>query len=142
MFTGIITHQGLFCGYRRARQELLIEAPGLAGKIGPGDSVSVDGVCLSLLGAEKGELRFNLSQETTCRTTLGALKHHDRSTSSFRSPWRPLSAAIWSRATSTPSARSSGRRKEGPGGGSPYPSPRASAPFSSPRAPWPSTASV
>ncbi len=78
MFTGIITHEGLFSGYRRARQELLIEAPGLTGKLGPGDSVSVNGVCLSLLGAEKGELRFNLSLETTRRTTLGALKHHDR----------------------------------------------------------------
>jgi riboflavin synthase alpha subunit len=60
MFTGIITHQGLFSGYRRGRQELLIEAPGFADKLRPGDSVSVDGVCLSLLGAEKGGLRFNL----------------------------------------------------------------------------------
>jgi riboflavin synthase alpha subunit len=51
MFTGIITHQGLFSGYRRGRQKLLIEAPGLTDKLRPGDSVSVDGVCLSLLGA-------------------------------------------------------------------------------------------
>ncbi|MGD1009979.1 MAG: riboflavin synthase [Candidatus Aminicenantales bacterium] len=78
MFTGIITHQGLFSGYRRGRQKLLIEAPGLTDKLRPGDSVSVDGVCLSLLGAEKGSLRFNLSLETIDRTTLGVLKHHDR----------------------------------------------------------------
>jgi riboflavin synthase len=78
MFTGIITHQGYILGYRRGRQELLIEAPGLADKLRPGDSVSVDGVCLSLLGAEKDGLRFNLSLETLSRTTLGALKHRDR----------------------------------------------------------------
>jgi riboflavin synthase len=78
MFTGIITHQGLFLGYRRGRQELLMEAPGLADKLRPGHSVSVDGVCLSLLGAEKSGLRFNLSLETLGRTTLGGLKHRDR----------------------------------------------------------------
>jgi riboflavin synthase len=78
MFTGIITHQGLFSGYRRGRQELLVEVRGLADKLRPGDSVSVDGVCLSLLSAEKRGLRFNLSLETLGRTTLGTLKHRDR----------------------------------------------------------------
>jgi riboflavin synthase len=74
MFTGIITDQGLFGGYRRGRQELLVEAPGLAGKIGPGDSLAVNGVCLSLAGGEKGLFRFNLSQETLRLTNLGVLK--------------------------------------------------------------------
>jgi riboflavin synthase len=78
MFTGIITHQGLFLGYRRGRQELLVGASGLADKVHPGDSLAVDGVCLSLLGAEKGSFRFNLSLETIGRTTLGALKPRDR----------------------------------------------------------------
>ena len=31
MFTGIITHQGTFSGYRMGRQAVLVEAPGLAG---------------------------------------------------------------------------------------------------------------
>jgi riboflavin synthase len=74
MFTGIITHQGTFAGYRRGRQELVIEAAGLADKIRPGDSLAVNGVCLSLLGAEKNALRFDLSKETLSRTTLGTLK--------------------------------------------------------------------
>lgn len=78
MFTGIITHQGLFGGYRRGRQEMLIEAPGLAGKLGPGDSLAVNGVCLTLVGAEKNALRFNLSQETLRRSNLGALRPRDR----------------------------------------------------------------
>ena len=78
MFTGIITHQGMFAGYRRGRQELVIEAAGLADKIHPGDSLAVNGVCLSLLGAEKGSLRFNLSEETLSLTNLGTLKPRER----------------------------------------------------------------
>jgi len=78
MFTGIITHQGLFGGYRRGRQELLIEAPGLAGKIRAGDSLAVNGVCLSLLSTERDILRFNLSQETRGRTNLETLKPRER----------------------------------------------------------------
>ena len=78
MFTGIITHQGTFAGYRRGRQELVIEAAGLADKIHPGDSLAVNGVCLSLLGAEKGSLRFNLSEETLSLTNLGTLKPRER----------------------------------------------------------------
>ena len=78
MFTGIITHQGTFAGYRRGRQELAIEASGLVDKIRPGDSLAVNGVCLSLLGAEKDTLRFDLSRETLSRTTLGALKPRER----------------------------------------------------------------
>ena len=78
MFTGIITHQGAFAGYRRGRQELVIEVAGLADKMHPGDSLVVNGVCLSLLGAERNALRFNLSKETLGLTTLGALKHQER----------------------------------------------------------------
>jgi riboflavin synthase len=78
MFTGIITHQGSFAGYRRGRQEMLVEAPGLADKVKAGDSVSVSGVCLSLVRVEKKALVFNLSRETLERSNLGALRPGDR----------------------------------------------------------------
>lgn len=78
MFTGIITHQGLFRVYRRGRQEMVVEAPDLGPGLEPGGSLAVNGVCLSLLGSERGGLRFNLSRETLERTTLGALKPGDR----------------------------------------------------------------
>lgn len=78
MFTGIITHVGIFGGYRRGRGELLVEAAPLADTLRPGDSLAVDGACLSLLGADKGLLRFNLSRETLDRTTLGKLKPRAR----------------------------------------------------------------
>jgi len=78
MFTGIITHQGSFSGCRRGRREMLVEAPGLADKVKAGDSVSVNGVCLSLVRAEKNTLVFNLSRETLDRSNLGALRPRDR----------------------------------------------------------------
>jgi riboflavin synthase len=78
MFTGIITHQGQFNGYRHGRQELVVEASELAGKLHPGDSLSVNGVCLTLVGAERGGLRFSLSKETLDRTNLGTLKPRER----------------------------------------------------------------
>lgn len=78
MFTGIITHLGLFSGWRRGRREFLVEAPGFAAKLRPGDSLAVDGVCLSLVGIEKGVVRFDVSQETLARTTLGVVRPRQR----------------------------------------------------------------
>ncbi len=74
MFTGIVSHQGVFRGYRKGRAELAVEAPGLAARIAPGGSVAVDGVCLSLASTKGDELRFDLSRETLAKTTLGGLR--------------------------------------------------------------------
>ena len=73
MFTGIITHQGTFRGYRKGRRAVLVGAPGLAGKVAAGDSVSVSGVCLSVVAVERDGILFDLSRETSEKTTLGAL---------------------------------------------------------------------
>ena len=78
MFTGIISHQGLFRGYRKGRSQMAVEAPGLGAKLRAGESLAVDGVCLSLVAAERDELRFDLSRETLARTTLGGLKPGQR----------------------------------------------------------------
>ena len=78
MFTGIITHQGIFKGFRHGRQELLIDAPEAAAKLRPGDSLAVNGACLSLVAADKDGLRFDLTQETLDRTNLGGLRAGDR----------------------------------------------------------------
>ena len=74
MFTGIVSHQGVFRGYRKGRAELAVEAPGLAARIAAGGSVAVDGVCLSLASTKGDELRFDLSRETLAKTTLGGLR--------------------------------------------------------------------
>jgi len=74
MFTGIITHLGIFRGYRNGRRTMGVEAPGLAGRLAEGDSLAVNGVCLTLIKKEGGRLHFDLSQETLDRTNLGALR--------------------------------------------------------------------
>jgi len=73
MFTGIITDRGTFSGYRKGRRALLVEAPGLAVKLAAGDSLAVDGVCLTVAAKERTGLLFDLSRETLEKTTLGGL---------------------------------------------------------------------
>ena len=74
MFTGIISRQGRFRGYRKGRSEMAVEATGLADKLARGDSVAVNGVCLTLAGMDREVLRFDLSRETLAKSTLGSLK--------------------------------------------------------------------
>ncbi len=74
MFTGIIQYQGLFKSYRPAKGELAVEAPPAFPPLEIGESVAVDGVCLSLLRREKDTLYFNLSRETLLKTSLGSLQ--------------------------------------------------------------------
>jgi riboflavin synthase len=78
MFTGIIRHTGRFRAYTLGKQEMVIEAPTIASDIKIGDSLSVNGVCLSLIKKKKDLLSFNLSQETLTKTTLGSLRRNDR----------------------------------------------------------------
>jgi riboflavin synthase len=74
MFTGIINHTGLFKGYHRGKQEITIEAPSIISQIEIGESLAVNGVCLSLIKKENKALFFNLSQETVQKTNLGYLR--------------------------------------------------------------------
>jgi len=74
MFTGIINHLGQFKGYRQGKKEIVIEAPSLSSQVETGESVAVNGVCLSLTKKEKHSLFFNLSQETLQKTNLDSLR--------------------------------------------------------------------
>jgi riboflavin synthase len=74
MFTGIIHHSGVFKGFRMGKKELAVEAPTIPAQIGMGESININGVCLSLVRRENRILFFNLSQETLQRTTLGSLR--------------------------------------------------------------------
>jgi len=78
MFTGIINHLGRFKGYRQGKEEIALEAPSLSSQVDIGESVAVNGVCLSLTKKEKSTLFFNLSQETLQRTNLGRLRHSQK----------------------------------------------------------------
>ncbi len=74
MFTGIIHHAGVFKGFRLGKKEMAVEAPTIPAQIGTGESINVNGVCLSLIRRENRILVFNLSQETLQRTSLGSLR--------------------------------------------------------------------
>jgi riboflavin synthase len=74
MFTGIIHHQCFFKGYRSAKRELAVQVPSSFPALEVGESVAVEGVCLSLLRREADMLFFNLSQETLAKTSLGSLR--------------------------------------------------------------------
>lgn len=74
MFTGIINHLGLFKGYRQGKKEIIIEATTLSPGLEIGESLAVNGVCLSLAKKDKLNFIFNLSPETLQKTNLSSLR--------------------------------------------------------------------
>jgi len=73
MFTGIINHRGRLKKHLTGKQEICLEALSIAEKLDIGDSLAVNGVCLSLIQKEKNLLWFHLSEETIKKTTLSSL---------------------------------------------------------------------
>ena len=75
MFTGIAQERGTV---RRAKNrgvlELEIEAPAIARELKRGDSVAVNGVCLTATGTGRRRFRTAAVQETLALTTLGGLR--------------------------------------------------------------------
>jgi riboflavin synthase len=79
MFTGIIRERGLVAnvaGGDEARR-LRIEAPATASALSVGDSVSVDGCCLTATEVADGHFAVTAVPETISRTTLGGLASGD-----------------------------------------------------------------
>jgi len=77
MFTGIINHLGYFKEYGLGKTVLSIEAPSVTSKLAIGESLAINGVCLSLIKKEKNILSFNISEETYHHTNLGCLRRKD-----------------------------------------------------------------
>ena len=79
MFTGIVRELGRVAsiegGAGGVRLEL--DAPATAPTVGLGDSVAVNGCCLTVVGSDGGRLAFDAVPETLRRTTLGALRPGD-----------------------------------------------------------------
>ncbi len=75
MFTGIVREVGRVASVRNGAGgiRLEIEAPEIAAAIAIGDSVSIDGCCLTAVSADGGKLAFDAVPETLSRTTLGGL---------------------------------------------------------------------
>jgi len=78
MFTGIIQHLGHFKGYSSGRTKISVSAPVPASRLDLGDSLAINGVCLSVIKKEKDILFFDLSRETLRLTNLGSMRPGDR----------------------------------------------------------------
>jgi riboflavin synthase len=78
MFTGIIHQQGIFKGYRKGKRELAIETPHSFPELKIGESIAVNGVCLSLTRREGSIIYFDLSPETLSKTNLGSLRSGEK----------------------------------------------------------------
>ncbi len=80
MFTGIIIELGevMLLRKRYSRVELTIRAPVVSRDAAIGDSISVNGVCLTVVTRHDDLLSFDLSDETVRSTNLGQVKPHDR----------------------------------------------------------------
>ncbi len=75
MFTGIVEAVGEVSAIspRGAATRLAVRAPALAGAVRLGDSVAVNGCCLTIAEPDAVELRFDAIPETLARTALGDL---------------------------------------------------------------------
>jgi riboflavin synthase len=80
MFTGIVQELATVAAVDHGADgsTLRIEAEGVADGIRLGDSVSVDGVCLTAIDLTPGALAFEAMHETLERSTLGGLQAGDR----------------------------------------------------------------
>lgn len=76
MFTGLVRTQGIVESLRRSPSpQLVVRSNTLRPKVG--DSVAVDGVCLTVARRAAGRLTFDLLAETLRATTLGRCRPGD-----------------------------------------------------------------
>jgi len=74
MFTGLIIAMGRIARLERREEGITrvwIEAGDLADQAATGDSIAIDGCCLTVVGREGTNLAFDAIPETLRRTTLG-----------------------------------------------------------------------
>ena len=76
MFSGIVGEVGRVKTFRRTGQGgvLVVECEKVVEGTRLGDSISVNGVCLTVVEVQKKELRFDVSYETLKRTNFSALR--------------------------------------------------------------------
>jgi len=80
MFTGIIEDRGkvMRVEYRGQEKRLTIGLPPHLTEVQLGDSINVNGVCLTVVRNRGQAVELDLSQETLQRTALGELKEGDQ----------------------------------------------------------------
>ena len=77
MFTGLVEETGEVVSLEQAPSggvRLSLRAPTIAPEAQLGDSVAVNGCCLTVAAKQEGLLQFDLLQETLARTSLGGVQ--------------------------------------------------------------------
>ncbi len=79
MFTGLIIEMGEITSLRKRSGGVILSlrANKVASDAKPGDSISVNGVCLTVVSKDSNILSFDLSEETLQSANLGSLKTGD-----------------------------------------------------------------
>ena len=77
MFSGIVEETGLFKGFSRVKDayRLKVATKKPLGTAKKGDSIAINGACLTLVGATNNLLFFDVTGETFTRTSLRYLRH-------------------------------------------------------------------
>ena len=80
MFTGLIEEVGVIQSFRLQGQTAVteIQAQKVTAELHDGDSIAVNGTCLTVTGSNPRSFRAELSQETLARTNLGRVQPGDR----------------------------------------------------------------
>ena len=78
MFTGLIEELGTVLGVEKVPEGIRLSVATGFSDLTRGDSVAVDGVCLTAVQLERGRFTADVSSETLDKTTLGALAEGHR----------------------------------------------------------------
>jgi riboflavin synthase len=80
VFTGIVRELGVLAETKEAAggRALVVHAPECAARAAVGDSVAINGCCLTATALKAGDIAFQAVPETIRRTTLGTLERGER----------------------------------------------------------------
>jgi riboflavin synthase len=80
MFTGLVEEVGRVLGRKETDRgvRLHLDAPHIASGTRTGDSIAVNGCCLTVAAHRDDEVTFDLLEETLARTNLKTLRQDDR----------------------------------------------------------------
>ena len=80
MFTGIVRELGVVVEAEEAGggRALAVRAPATASRMHVGDSIAIDGCCLTASEVADGTIRFQAVPETIARSTLGTLQRDEQ----------------------------------------------------------------
>lgn len=79
MFNGIIEEKGVVQAIERRKDlsSLKVKGPKTVRGARPGDSIAVNGVCLTVTAVRQGVFTFDLMRETLLKTSLGKVRRGD-----------------------------------------------------------------